>query len=444
MLDTPTAMAKIGDGITKVLNDTKTNAEPIAKEAGEGIATNLNDGIAEGMTTETEKVKLSAQELIKFVNDELKSAGDIHSPSGLTETEVGIPLAQGIASGMEKETSSIESSASALMENIVTALSSHIEDVAETIGSMMTTIITNIQNKNENITDSAIELVKSFIEGFTETIPDVEDMLDKFNTDNLKILATVLPDYFDSGVDSLLKIVSGFKSKTSDFIQAVNDISDNVIEKLRSYYESFESAGRYVGDGFVNGISSRIKDAASAGSALGQAAYEAAREALDEHSPSAKMFHVGDFAGLGFIKGVAINVAKAYKAGEELGEAVSDSTEEATSNISKVVNFGEFSEPIITPEVDLTNVEQSTKMIQDLFNRAVRGISFEVGGINSAIDRNNHKTLIGDEDTNSKTDRNVNIELVQNNYSPKALNRDEIYRQTKNQFSRLKGLVSDV
>ena len=34
-----------------------------------------------------------------------------------------------------------------------------------------------------------------------------------------------------------------------------------------------------------------------------------------------------------------------------------------------------------------------------------------------------------------------NYTFTQNNYSPKALSRIEIYRQTKNQFSALKGLV---
>lgn len=34
-----------------------------------------------------------------------------------------------------------------------------------------------------------------------------------------------------------------------------------------------------------------------------------------------------------------------------------------------------------------------------------------------------------------------NYNFTQNNYSPKALSRIDIYRQTKNQFSALKGLV---
>ena len=35
-----------------------------------------------------------------------------------------------------------------------------------------------------------------------------------------------------------------------------------------------------------------------------------------------------------------------------------------------------------------------------------------------------------------------NIQFVQNNYSPKALSRFDIYRQTKNQLSMLKGLMT--
>ena len=42
---------------------------------------------------------------------------------------------------------------------------------------------------------------------------------------------------------------------------------------------------------------------------------------------------------------------------------------------------------------------------------------------------------------NTKSTSGNNYNLIQNNYSPKALSRIDIYRQTKNQFSALKGLV---
>ena len=43
------------------------------------------------------------------------------------------------------------------------------------------------------------------------------------------------------------------------------------------------------------------------------------------------------------------------------------------------------------------------------------------------------------EDTNPNTGNSYNF--TQNNYSPKALSRTEIYRQTKNQFSAMERMV---
>ena len=50
---------------------------------------------------------------------------------------------------------------------------------------------------------------------------------------------------------------------------------------------------------------------------------------------------------------------------------------------------------------------------------------------------------VNEEIQNGKSTSSAGIvyQFTQNNYSPKPLSRLEIYRQTKNQFSALKGLV---
>ncbi|MFR8471686.1 MAG: hypothetical protein ACLVB2_02860, partial [Clostridium fessum] len=55
-------------------------------------------------------------------------------------------------------------------------------------------------------------------------------------------------------------------------------------------------------------------------------------------------------------------------------------------------------------------------------------------GIAAARGRN-----LQNEDTNPNTGNSYNF--TQNNYSPKALSRTEIYRQTKNQFSAMERMV---
>lgn len=58
--------------------------------------------------------------------------------------------------------------------------------------------------------------------------------------------------------------------------------------------------------------------------------------------------------------------------------------------------------------------------------------------INAAVEEERTRNIQNGE---SKAASSNSYSFVQNNYSPKPLSRIEIYRQTKNQFSALKGLV---
>ena len=54
-----------------------------------------------------------------------------------------------------------------------------------------------------------------------------------------------------------------------------------------------------------------------------------------------------------------------------------------------------------------------------------------------------YKFMYSTGDNKEPSSNVMNMKLVQNNYSPKALSRAEIYRQTRNQFSAMKGLVNN-
>ena len=114
---------------------------------------------------------------------------------------------------------------------------------------------------------------------------------------------------------------------------------------------------------------------------MAAAAAEAAEDELDEHSPSKRFYGIGDFAGIGFINALIDNVSKAGKAGREIAKSSIDGLNERVS------------------EMEVQNGESSSA-----------GNTYQ---------------------------------FTQNNYSPKALSRIDIYRQTKNQFSAMKGLVSN-
>jgi hypothetical protein len=90
---------------------------------------------------------------------------------------------------------------------------------------------------------------------------------------------------------------------------------------------------------------------------------------------------------------------------------------------------------VIRPVVDLSEVKSSSKLIDDILGKSTLmpalAISGNVAsGMNTTVDANGN--IIAQP---------AGISLVQNNYSPKALSRFEIYRQTKNQLLTVKGLV---
>lgn len=78
-------------------------------------------------------------------------------------------------------------------------------------------------------------------------------------------------------------------------------------------------------------------------------------------------------------------------------------------------------QPVISPVLDLS------------------GVKSNVGKVDALI--NSGKVKTGLAGVSAKDSANGNITFIQNNYSPKALSRTDIYRQTKNQVSNMKGAL---
>ena len=83
------------------------------------IGRSLGDGLAAGLRAALGTVKSAANALVAEANRAAKAKAKIHSPSRLFRDEVGMPIAEGLAAGMQKGTPSIE----AASKNMITAAS---------------------------------------------------------------------------------------------------------------------------------------------------------------------------------------------------------------------------------------------------------------------------------------------------------------------------------
>ena len=98
---------------------------------------------------------------------------------------------------------------------------------------------------------------------------------------------------------------------------------------------------------------------------------------------------------------------------------------DAISKVNDAINGDLELSPVITPQLDLSLLNRQVQSTGHLFDARVK-VAADNNSNQSAEHQNEGQT----------------VTFVQNNYSPKALSREEIYRQTRNQFAMARKAVN--
>ena len=302
---------------------------------------------------------------------------------------------------------------------------------------MITAILTAIANKNAEFLAKGTASANQYLTGMKNQYRIATLTGTELSNKPLLAMQLKVAEFLTKGTASANQYLQGFKNKYGEATTTGNALANSALAGCQSLYSSFYQAGANGGQGFVDGLNSKMSDATSAGAAIGKAAYDAAKKALDEHSPSKKMGEVGENAGLGFINKLMLYVAKAASAGKDIGEAAIDGTK---SGLQMLDDVGDI---VLHPRVIMDDVYSSVKEIEDLFNNAVVGIRTNAMNLNTQVQNAKTGNVKNDQDVNQPVIGGVtNYNFNQYNTSPKSLSRIEIYRQTNNQFRQFKEVTN--
>lgn len=107
---------------------------------------------------------------------------------------------------------------------------------------------------------------------------------------------------------AVVQMMVGFsttiRSNGASVRTAMQSVMLVVVAEVNNYKDKFNEAGRNVSQGFINGIRSKLSGASQAGRDLGLAALNAAKKALDSHSPSREFIELGKNIGEGMTIGI--------------------------------------------------------------------------------------------------------------------------------------------
>lgn len=313
----------------------------------------------------------------------------------------------------------------------MTSFSSALTTLGET---GVTGFINAFNNAESRVTTATSSMLASFINGANAKKSELTTTFITLVQAVLTAINGKQGEFQTSGSTLMVKFIAGVRSKDSELRTAFATTLSGAITAIKDYYGEFKSAGSYLVDGFCNGISGNTWKAEAKARAMAAAAAEAAEDELDEHSPSKRFYGIGDFAGIGFINALIDNVSKAGKAGREIAKSSIDGLNDVISRIADYVDADMDVQPTIRPVLDLSAVEAGTGRLNTLFSRN-QALSVSTG-MNERVSE--MEVQNGESSSAGNT-----YQFTQNNYSPKALSRIDIYRQTKNQFSAMKGLVSN-
>ena len=247
--------------------------------------------------------------------------------------------------------------------------------------------IKSFTDANEKVSTTATELMQKFITGAESKKEELLSTFEKFVTETIKKIDDKQKDFNTSGTNLMVKLMEGVKNKSEEVKNSFTKIITDSVNNIRNLQNQFYEAGRYLVNGFANGISANTYVATAKARAMAQAAAQAASKQLQIKSPSRVGYKIGDFFGIGFVNAIEDSVTNSYKAGGHIAEAAKNGLSNAIDTARKKIDLGIDSSPVIRPVIDLSDVNNKSRIIDTIFNK---GKVINVTGSNI---KNNNTTI---------------------------------------------------
>lgn len=311
------------------------------------------------------------------------------------------------------------------------ALVVNIPKFAALFQTLLTEFINLIKTNVPLVVEAFLALLQALLDGITAKIPDL-------TTSGANLIAALIKGIADSSLiiinaawDAVITFINGFADaidqKGPELQAAVNKLISAIIRFIKNGLDgmanTFGPQASTIGRNIINGVVSGVSGAAwslySKLSNVASNALKSFKSTLGIHSPSRVFATAAGFIVAGIVQGIDKNQSDAVDAMSGLGDDM----------VNAMANLDTDWNPVIKPTVDLSEVNGLQDLTMNDLNANVVASSVQNGSqtaqeIRALRDelRNNQKPMV----------------FNQYNESPKALDLNDLYRQTERQLERMK------
>ena len=347
-------------------------------------------------------------------------------------TNLGNAGIDGFINAFTNANSRVSTAANTMVTTFINAAKAQQGNLTSTFTTMINGIVTAFTSKYSQFTIMGQTMMTNFISGIRTGDASARSAFVVIVSGCLTAIRNKFYEFNTVGQTTMTNLIAGIRTKNQLAKDAFVQIINSCLTAIRNKYTDFYNAGKYLVEGFAKGIDEYTWYAEARARAMARAAAQAAEAELDINSPSKVGYRIGGFFGMGFVNSLIDYTDKSYDAGASVAKSAKEGLRNAVSKIGDFIENGIDSQPTIRPLLDLSEVTEGAGRLSALLSRN------QAMKISAGMEREGG-SVVQNGGTTPTSGNNYNF--TQNNYSPKALSRIDIYRQTKNQFSALKGLV---
>lgn len=298
----------------------------------------------------------------------------------------------------------------------------------------------DIEDINENTR------VKSYFKNLEQQIKETQEFATKIQElRKLGLNDTLYKELLAKGPDAMpfiKELIAGGKAKVTEFNGLQSQLDKESYRLSKTTSENLYQAGVDAAAGLVKGLEAQQKNIEKQMDKIALYMVKIIKRNLGIKSPSRVFAKIGVHTTDGLIKGLRDTTGAVGKATEAVGDTAVKALGKTMGNIGNLVSADMDVNPTIRPVLDLTSVKKDAGMIDGMLSN--KSLSLE-GSYSKAVSL---AAIARASQEDATTNQNGSgsgsvggVTLIQNNNSPKALSRAEIYRQTKNQISAAKGVL---
>jgi tape measure domain-containing protein len=312
-----------------------------------------------------------------------------------------------------------------LLKGLIQLIVDNIPEFISAVVLLLVTLLQEIAAKMPDFIQAGFDILIGFLTGIRDNIGEVVTVVVEIVTEFIGAVAENLPDIVQSGWDLMIA-----------FIDSMADSIDN---NMQPALDAIGRLATSIIDGLVKGITTGGSRFIATLKQLARDAIAAAFKVFESESPSKVFTRLGNSLPEGLVIGVKSLARNVINTVKDLGNKTIDTMSNSLTGVNDLLLTDIDMDPTIRPVLDMSDVVEGSSLLNELFGDKSLNL-VPVVATTSRVASNMGRQY---DQQGNVINEGTNISFVQNNMSPKALSRLEIYRQTRNQLKTLKGVIKE-